>query len=188
MEALYAINGNTLTKFSEQQLIDCDTKEYGCNGGVPLYAMYYVSQNGMMSEYVYPYQAQQGQCKYNQEEAVTVNSGGLDVPKGSVSALKSSIYQQPTVIEVDASQILQSYSSGVLDASSGCSASVDHAVLAVGYGNFEGKDAFVIRNSWGADWGVNGYFYVSSNSDNGGMGTCGILSNPVAPVGRKTPH
>lgn len=92
------------------------------------------------------------------------------------------------MIEVDAADVLQSYSTGVLDSSSGCAASIDHAVLAVGYVNFEGQDAFVVRNSWGSDWGVNGYFYVSSNNDNNGMGTCGILANPVAPTGRKTPN
>jgi len=188
MEALHRINGGYLVKFSEQQLVDCDTQDHGCNGGAPILAMQYVAKNGMMFETAYPYQGEQGQCKYNQEEATMVNTGGTDVPQGNTEALKSAIYQQPTVVAVDASSVLQSYSSGVLDNTSGCTANVDHAVLAVGYGNNQGKDSYVVRNSWGTDWGVNGYFYVSTNSDNNGMGTCGILTNPVAPLGRKTVH
>jgi len=150
--------------------------------------MTYAAQNGMMQISDYPYRGWQATCEYNQAEATTgINTGYTDVPKGSVTALKSSIFQQPTVVEVEASEVLQSYSSGVLDANSGCSASADHAVLAVGYGNFENQESFVLRNSWGNDWGVNGYFYISSKIENG-MGPCGILANPVAPTGRKSPN
>lgn len=33
-----------------------------------------------------------------------------------------------------------------------------HAVVAVGYD--DSKNAFIIRNSWGTDWGLGGYFYM----------------------------
>ncbi|MEO5650231.1 MAG: C1 family peptidase [Ginsengibacter sp.] len=33
-----------------------------------------------------------------------------------------------------------------------------HAVLAVGYDNT--KQAFLVRNSWGKEWGISGYFYM----------------------------
>ena len=56
IESLYAINGNTLTSFSEQQIVDCNTGvNQGCNGGMPYIAMQYVASNGLETENDYPY-------------------------------------------------------------------------------------------------------------------------------------
>jgi C1A family cysteine protease len=189
MEALYKINTGKLLKFSEQQFVDCDRNDYGCNGGVPNYAMQYVAQFGQMLESAYPYVAEVGSCSYNANQAVKgITTGAQNIAQNNVNALKASIYQVPTVVAVEATAVLQSYSSGVLDNTSGCTSNLDHAVLAVGYGPYAGKDTFMVRNSWGADWGVNGYFYISTNYDNNGAGTCGILGYPVAPTGRKVAH
>lgn len=55
IESAYAIKTNNLVNFSEQQLIDCSTVNHGCNGGLPVYAMEYVIQNGIMLYDDYPY-------------------------------------------------------------------------------------------------------------------------------------
>jgi len=189
MEALYKINTGKLLKFSEQQLVDCDRMDYGCNGGSPVYAMQYVQSQGQELESSYPYIASVGTCTYNAAKAIQgITTGPGYVQSNSVPALKAAIYQVPTVVAVEATDVLQSYQSGVLDNTSGCTANLDHAVLAVGYGPYAGQDTFMVRNSWGADWGVNGYFYISTNYDNNGAGTCGILGYPVQPLGRKVPN
>lgn len=195
LESLKFINTGVLGNLSEQQLIDCDTNDYGCDGGFAEGAFNYVASNGIMSYNDYPYTSYRGkkgpQCKFVQSKADNVNTGFLTVKANDTLALKSAIFQTPVVVGVDASSVLQHYKSGVIDASSGCSASTDHAVLAVGYGNFEGQDSFKVRNSWGTKWGVQGYFYISTKDDNNGAGSCGLLMNPIAPVGRKdvnTPH
>lgn len=41
----------------------------------------------------------------------------------------------------------------------------DHQVVFVGYGKKDGKDVWVIRNSWGSEWGAGGNFYVEIGSD-----------------------
>jgi C1A family cysteine protease len=67
--------------------------------------------------------------------------------------LKASIDKQPTCVSVDAESYFQFYSSGILDIPD-CGKDLDHAVTAVGYGIDEkGKEFFIIRNSWGTDWG-----------------------------------
>jgi len=188
MEALYFINNQQLPKLAEQQLVDCDRKDFGCNGGAPIYAMEYVAQFGQMEESQYPYTGTVGSCAYNAQEAIQgITTGGNDVTPNNAEALKAAIYSNPTVVAVEATQVLQSYSSGVITPAMGCTANLDHAVLAVGYGSFNNEeDAFMVRNSWGPDWGVQGYFYVSTeNSSNNGAGTCGILGGPVQPQGRK---
>lgn len=76
---------------------------------------------------------------------------------------------------IDASRtVFLQYTSGVISAFSGCGTSQTHAVLAVGYGYDEatGLDYYLVRNSFGADWGDHGYVKIQRNGD--GFGVCGI--------------
>lgn len=69
------------------------------------------------------------------------------------------------------------YSGGVIT-SSACGTNLDHGVLAVGYGTESGQEYFLVKNSWGAGWGVNGYVKIGASSSN----ICGILSQPSYPT------
>jgi len=134
-------------------------------------------------EYQYPYTAQDGNCQYN-SGAVTVPSSGYGfVQPNDPNQLKGWLNNRPVSVLIEADQnIFQSYSSGVISAFQGCGASLDHAVLAVGYGNIQGQDAFIVKNSWGDGWGQGGYVYISTDgSANNGAGVCGILGQPVIP-------
>merc|ERR1739841_470166 len=93
----------------------------------------------------------------------------------SKTALQSAIQQQPVSIAIEADQYaFQAYKSGVL--SSGCGTSLDHGVLAVGYGTESGTDYWLVKNSWGTSWGMSGYIKISSASN-----VCGVLTQPVSP-------
>ena len=70
------------------------------------------------------------------------------------------------------------YKNGVLD-DNACGTEINHAVTAVGYGNEEGKEYVIVRNSWGADWGENGYIRMAIIKD--GPGVCGLLLDSVRP-------
>jgi len=105
----------------------------------------------------------------------------VDTNEVSIASTLTSI--GPLSVLLDASE-LQFYSSGVWtgyrDGSSpllGCSQTyLDHAVLLVGYGvdsidtsTDAGLDYWIVKNSWGSEWGEDGYFRITR-----GDGTCGI--------------
>ena len=71
------------------------------------------------------------------------------------------------------------YTSGIID-SKKCGTDLDHAVTAVGYGNENGKEFLIVRNSWSASWGEDGYFRIAIDKD--GAGVCGILLDSNRPT------
>jgi len=184
LESLYQIKTNkTLTDFSPQQLIDCTSTCAGCSGCHNLYnALVYTSQYGIESWTDYPYTGVNGTCQYSKDRVIFTNKGYMNVTPKSVEQLKAAIAQQPVQVGIQANQLIfQFYAGGVIQKL--CGDKMDHAVTAVGYGSYNGQDAFFVKNSWGQSWGVQGYVYISTNPDaNSGKGVCGILQAPVYPT------
>jgi KDEL-tailed cysteine endopeptidase len=185
MEGIVFIKTGTLLSLSEQQLVDCSGPEGngGCEGGMPDQAFQFVIDNkGIASEAAYPYTAQDGTCKTGIASVATI-TGFVDVTPDSDTALMTAIVQQPVSILVEADQdIFQGYTSGTVTGA--CGTGLDHAVLAVGYGtDAAGNDYYKVKNSWGEDWGDNGYIYLGRGAQyNQGQGQCGSLLGPSYPT------
>jgi C1A family cysteine protease len=98
----------------------------------------------------------------------------------SVSALQAALTQQPISVSIDAeTSYFQSYTSGVLTNAVSCGTTIDHAVLAVGFGTTGTTDYFIVKNSWGSSWGESGYINIAAVE---GFGVCGIQSGPLYPT------
>ena len=94
------------------------------------------------------------------------------VPQYSVAQYKARLALQPIAVTIEADKpVFQTYKSGIID-SPDCGIMLNHAVLAVGYGTENGTDYYIVRNSWGPDWGEQGYVRIAANAD--GPGVCGI--------------
>jgi KDEL-tailed cysteine endopeptidase len=84
--------------------------------------------------------------------------------------MKSALTLQPIVIAIDAaSDEFKLFGSGVFNLSD-CNTRLNHAMLAVGYGIEGGIEYWLVKNSWGQNWGENGYIRIQITE---GQGICG---------------
>ncbi|KAL1220775.1 putative cysteine protease RD21B [Cardamine amara subsp. amara] len=183
VEGINKIVTGELISLSEQELVDCDTSyNQGCNGGLMDYAFEFIIKNGGIdTENDYPYKASDGTCDQNRKNAkvVTIDSYE-DVPTNNEAALKKALAHQPISVAIEAGgRAFQLYSSGVFDGI--CGTELDHGVVAVGYGTEDGKDYWIVRNSWGNRWGESGYIKMERNIVES-SGKCGIAIEPSYPI------
>jgi cathepsin F len=174
IESYFALDGGSLTELSMQQIVDCDTSDGGCNGGEPTTAYQYVEQAGGLDPLSdYPYTGENGQCQFNQQEVVAdvTNYNSLSGESGLYSQTSSSS-GGPVSVCVDASS-WQDYQGGVLTQ---CGSDVDHCVQLTGYSGYNQQGAYwIVRNSWGSDWGQNGFIWVEIGQDLCAIGDYGTV-------------
>jgi len=168
IESAMLIAGGNPQGGAPQEIVDCDTNDSGCNGGDPAEAMQWIiQQGGQDAESCYPYTAQDGTCASAQCTPVNKISSTQSIAQ-SESAIYQALQGAPLSICCDASA-WQNYNGGVL-AGSSCGDNVDHAIQLTGYSTSQGG-YWIVRNSWGADWGEQGFIWLQY-----GQNTCDITS------------
>lgn len=185
MEGAWAIETGDLVSLSEQQLLDCSVS-YGnnaCNGGIMAEAFQYAIHNGMCSESEDPYEADSGYCTDCTPVVEIANC--YNVQSGNQLHLKAAVARGPVSVAIEADMsVFQFYSGGVLR-SKDCGDNLDHGVLVVGYGQENGIKYWLVKNSWGPEWGQDGYIKIERSDSENDMGVCGIATQPVFPSAKK---
>nr|XP_033780738.1 cathepsin K-like isoform X2 [Geotrypetes seraphini]XP_033780739.1 cathepsin K-like isoform X2 [Geotrypetes seraphini]XP_033780740.1 cathepsin K-like isoform X2 [Geotrypetes seraphini] len=164
-----------LVNLSPQNLVDCVTKNEGCGGGYMTNAFEYVKENlGIDSENAYPYIGEDEECHYNPVGKAAKCKGYKEVKVGSEKALKSAVARVgPISVGIDAGlSSFMSYRKGIYYDPDCDEADINHAVLVVGYGVQKGMKYWIVKNSWGKDWGNKGYILMAREKNN----TCGIAN------------
>ncbi|XP_026799874.3 digestive cysteine proteinase 2 isoform X2 [Pangasianodon hypophthalmus] len=153
----------------------------GCQGGWMDQAFEYVKENGGLdTEDSYPYEAMDGNCRFDPANVGANCAGYVDINRGDENALQEAVATVgPISVAIDAGQpSFQFYQSGVYDEPACSSIAPNHAVLVVGYGTESGEDYWLVKNSWGLGWGDSGYIKMSRNKNN----QCGIASAASYPL------
>jgi cathepsin L len=183
VEGCHFLGAKKLVSLSEQNLMDCSWSQgnQGCNGGLMTQAMQYIISNGGIdTESSYPYTAEDGTCNYQASNSGSTLTAFTNVASGDENALQTSVYSGPTSVAIDASQSsFQFYSSGVYSDPACSSTQLDHGVLSVGWGVSGSSPYWIVKNSWGTDWGQSGYIWMARNDNN----MCGIATMATLPTG-----
>ncbi|CAN7009941.1 unnamed protein product [Brassica oleracea var. botrytis] len=180
VEGVNKIVTGDLISLSEQELVDCDIPyNEGCNGGLMDYAFKFIINNGGVdTEEDYPYKGVDGRC--DQTRVIVTIDSYEDVHANSEESLKKALSHQPISVAIEAGgRAFQLYDSGIFDGI--CGTNLDHGVLAVGYGTENGKDYWIVKNSWGSSWGESGYIWMERNIATS-AGKCGIAVEPSYPI------
>lgn len=170
---------------SEQYLVDCASDMYGCNGGMPEAAKWVVNPHGSPSATDYPYQARNGRCQSKPiagqgiEWHYVGQSGRIPNPDDIKKAI--TLYSSASVT-IAADNALSGYRSGVFH---GNSRSINHMVDIVGWSKAGGY--WIMRNSWGESWGMNGWMYIAYGANSIGTDTIviSVTNKPPVPVVRE---
>jgi len=171
-----ALEGNAMLKtpsvrnldLSEQAIIDCSTSANGCTGGTLMNAFDYTRSNGAVPENDYVYTGVKGTCKFDKNKVTIQYDGTTLVPPGEEWNIEPALTKGPCAVWIDASPpSFQLYQSGVYN-DSACRSQGNHGAVLVGNG-IDGVGYWNVRNSFGANWGINGHIRLARYTD-----VCGI--------------
>lgn len=183
MEGSWALKTGDLISLSEQQLIDCVTQDDGCDGGEMNDAFEYAIQKPMCPDSDDPYEAKDDSCKKCDSDIQF--TGCRTIPSNDQLALKEAVaLYGPVSVSIEADQsYFQLYTGGIIT-NPECGNNLDHGVLLVGYGEDPDTNQkyWLVKNSWGSDWGESGYVRIARSDSTNDPGICGIAMEASFPV------
>jgi hypothetical protein len=174
----------TVPALSEEQVLSCNPWGWGCNGGYFAFDMLMPAKAGPSGYYKgavpaasFPYVGDSEACAIARNPTFTpvtrwgyVGNSGT-VP--SVAAIKSAIFQYGGVSAcVYSDEYFQAYTGGVFSDSTYYN-TINHAIQLVGWD--DAKGAWLLKNSWGPSWGVDGFMWIKYGTCNVGLGACWVV-------------
>ncbi|XP_053263167.1 cathepsin O isoform X2 [Podarcis raffonei] len=178
VESAYAIKGNVLENLSVQQVIDCSYENKGCSGGSTVTALSWLNQTRvkLVRDAEYSFKAETGMCHYFSRSDFGVSVTGYtsyDLSGHEDEMMRMLVKYGPLPVIVDAIS-WQDYLGGIIQyhCSSG---EANHAVIVTGYDTTGSIPYWIVRNSWGTSWGIDGYVRIKIGSN-----ICGIADEVSA--------
>ena len=178
LESIIKIRDKVTRNISEQQLVSCNTEGYGCNGGWFAHDLH--QSPGAIYTSEFPYTATDSSCKkgvtYNEKILGWAYVGGSENHTPTVTELKAALMEYgPLAVTVSATGAMQGYTGGIFNSCGG--KQINHLVNIVGWNDAEG--VWIMRNSWGASWGEQGYMRIKYN--------CNMIGDTATFVKYKAP-
>jgi C1A family cysteine protease len=159
-ESLLLIETGIEHDLSEQQVLVCNGEGYGCGGGWPEAAYNLFMSPGAVSEECMPYRADDNlPCIQDDCDVVDQILCYESIPS-DITTLKENVYRCPVAVAMTVFDDFFSYTGGCYDTPGDWW--VNHCVLIVGWDDNAcgGNGAWICKNSWGTDWGIDGFFYI----------------------------
>ena len=174
----------TYTMFSSQMLMDCTVNGYYCEGGFT--ELPFTSSHYIVTDDDYPYVSYydtetKHKCKKNLRTPIMSTFTLFDGAE-HIEILKRILYHYGSFVTcIYAPDNWAYYDSGIYSFKCEAGVATNHVVEVVGYGEDNGKQYIVIRNSWGPSWGISGFIKISADSlcgiggDDGGIYPVSII-------------
>ncbi|KJE90676.1 cathepsin B [Capsaspora owczarzaki ATCC 30864] len=179
-----ASNNSINVVLSPQDLVSCDSTDYGCDGGYPINAWHYMQSLGVVTDTCYPYTSgngDSGTCQITGKKTPACATATFYKAKtayqvaNNMAAIQSEILANgPVEAAFSVYDDFFSYTSGVYSHQSGA-LDGGHAVKIVGWGVDGTTPYWIVANSWGTSWGQAGFFWIKRGNDE-----CGIEDGIVA--------
>lgn len=192
--------------FSTQYIVDCSEYSQGCAGGFSyLIGGKFAQDFGLIEEDCYPYQGyDRGACKvHNTSRACAKKTYAYDYHyiggyygASNEDVMKMELVRNgPIAVGFMVYPDFYSYKGDVYERDPKSQSKLmsaapdnfnpfeltDHAVLVVGYGTDakSGKDYWIVKNSWGRGWGMDGYFWIRRGNDECGIESLAVAATPI---------
>jgi len=149
--------------------------------------LYIEGATGISTETAYPYTAKDGACTADPSTFVLdVEGGSVNITEGDEVELADALYNHgPVSVAFEVVDGFRDYKTGVYKSTvcKDTTEDVNHAVVAVGYGTENGTPYWLVKNSWGADWGDEGYFKIERGVNMCGIAVCNSYPKSVVRLG-----
>ncbi|XP_030554227.1 cathepsin L1 [Drosophila novamexicana] len=177
-----------LVPLSQQNLMDCadDYGNMGCDGGFQEYGFEYIRDHGITLANKYPYEQVEMECRQNEtagrypRESIVKIRDYARIDPGDEQKMKQVIATLgPLACSMNAGAIsFEQYDGGIYEDEECNQDEVNHSVVVVGYGTENGRDYWIIKNSYSQNWGEAGFMRLPRNAGS----FCGIASECSYPI------
>jgi len=169
-----ASNGKVNVTFSPQWLLACFENEFACGGGYLDTTWEDLVSIGVCTETCYAYMGSGSTCPSTCNDGSTItiykSENAYSVYESDYAANVVAIQQEimangPVEIAFWVFSDFMSYESGVYMLTPGATMVGGHAVKIIGWGTLNGVDYWLVANSWGTGWGLDGHFMIRRGTD-----------------------
>ncbi|CAG9313980.1 unnamed protein product [Blepharisma stoltei] len=170
-----ASKGSINVVLSPQYLLECDKENFACNGGIADLAWLWMKDHGVPTYSCVPYLGQDSTCPTacsNGSQLQVYKASSVNTYSGPSSMQAAILAGGPIEVTFQVYQDFMTYSGGIYKHTTGNFLG-NHCVKVVGWGTQNGTNYWVVANSWGTSWGIQGFFNIA-------FGQCGIDSQAVA--------
>ncbi|XP_034247774.1 dipeptidyl peptidase 1-like [Thrips palmi] len=187
------VNNTRTLSLSPQDVVSCSGLSQGCDGGIPfLIGGRYAQDYGMVPEQFAPYTGRDSACPRELCDRVYAASyeyiGGYYGACNEAAMKLALVRRGPLSVSLKVHPDFIHYKTGVYhrvtldsDLELTPDLEVHHAVLLVGYGvdAQSGEKYWAVKNSWGRDWGEDGFFRIRRGQDEVGIESLGMEAEPI---------